>query len=289
MTETPEPSVEARIDLHTHTTASDGSLTPTQLLEAAHESNLSALAITDHDTVDGLAEGRSAADRLAVEFVPGIELNCESDDYHVDILGYFIDAASSALTELLEKIREARVARAKQMVARLQRLGAPIEYSDVAALASGRIVARPHVAQALVACGFVPDVSTAFRSLIGRGGPAYADRYRLAPAQGCQLIRRAGGVPGLAHPIPPDRLRSDPLRLVELLPSLREAGLGALECYYPGYTPKVINRLEVLAAHFGLVPTGGSDYHGPWRPDRPLGCVSVPADTPAKLREQIAR
>jgi 3',5'-nucleoside bisphosphate phosphatase len=279
-----------RIDLHTHTTASDGQLAPADLVAYARERGVGVLGITDHDTVGGIAEARTTGERLGVEVVAGVELNTDLDlagpdgPDHADILGYLVDLADPAFARLLHDIRAARQTRARAMVDRLRALDATITYADVDALAAGGAVGRPHVARALVDSRFVPDIATAFRLYIGRGGPAYADRYRLGAADACRAVRAAGGVPVLAHPVPPANPWSDPLHLRTFLPPLVEAGLGGLECYYPGYTARVKRWLEALAWHFKLVPTGGSDFHGPWRNDREVGMVDLPADTLDRLR-----
>ncbi len=275
------------IDLHTHTTASDGSLTPSELVALAAESGIAVLGITDHDTTDGLGEGMVAAEECGITLVPGVELNCDLEHGHADILGYLIDSEAPELCALLAKIRRARIVRAQSMVERLQALGAPVTYEEVRALAGDGVVGRPHVAQVLVDCGFVADVPSAFREYIGRDGPAYADRYRLTPAGACRIIRGAGGVPSLAHPVPAVNPRSDPLELRKFLPHLVEAGLGGMECYYPGYAGRFVRWLETLADHFGLVPTGGSDYHGQGWDGRRLGETHVPADTFERLRKAV--
>jgi hypothetical protein len=150
-------------------------------------------------------------------------------------------------------------------------------------MAAGGVVGRPHVARALVETGFVPDTVTAFRRWIGRSCPAYVERYRLTPEAGCRAVRSAGGVPALAHPVPRNNPTSDPLRLRHYLPVLVDSGLGGLECYYPGYAGRTSRWLVALADHFGLVPTGGSDYHGPLRPGMALGSVVVPHATVDRL------
>ena len=277
------------IDLHTHTRVSDGELSPGALVSLAAEIGLTVLGITDHDTTEGIPEAVAVAGGLGVTVVPGVELNCDIEiagkSGHADILGYFIDIEDRKLRDLLETILAARDQRARTMVSRLQALGAAIDFEDVAALSGGGAVGRPHVAQALVASGFVPDVATAFHEYIGRDGPAYADRYRLAPVDACRVVRAAGGVPVLAHPVPPGDPWSDPKRLRHFLPPLVDAGLGGLECYYPGYTRRVNRWLGALSHHFGLVPSGGSDYHGAWRIENELGAVEVPPDTVDRLRQ----
>jgi len=271
-------------DLHTHTTASDGSLAPGELVALAADRGLAVLGITDHDTTAGLADARAAAQSLDLTLVDGVELSCDVGQDHMDILGYLIDTEARPFADLLATIRAARKTRARKMVDRLQGLGAAVTMGDVEAIAGGGSLGRPHVAKALVANGFVPDVGAAFDRYIGRDGPAYAERYVLTPAEACHAIRAADGVAVLAHPVPPTRPGADQGRLRRRLEELVDVGLGGLECYYSGYGARVTRWLEALAGHFGLVPTGGSDYHGPWRPDRDLGAVDVPADTLARLR-----
>ncbi|MCB0216550.1 MAG: PHP domain-containing protein [Caldilineae bacterium] len=273
----------SRIDLHTHSRASDGSLRPSELVEAAAVQGVRQLGLTDHDTTDGLAEAAESAARQGIELVTGIELTTDDGERQADILGYFYDPEHAGLREILGRMREARVERAREMVDRLRRLGAELDYAAVAELAGSGVVTRPHVAHAMVASGFVLDVDEAFRRYIARGRPAFVDRYRLTPPAACELIRAAGGVPVLAHPVPNGNPYSDPLRLRSFLPGLVEAGLGGLECYYWRYTRRVNRWLEALAWHHRLVPSGGSDYHGPWRANR-LGAVEVPEGTVERLR-----
>lgn len=274
-----------RVDLHTHTTASDGTLSPRALVALAAEKGLEAVAITDHDTTEGVPEALAAGAELDILVIPGVEINTDTETGHVDVLGYFIDVAHPELQRVLEKIRNARYYRAREMVAKLQHLGCPIRFERVLELAGGGAVGRPHVAQALLEAGYVSSISEAFERYIGRNGPAYADRYRMTPADACRLIRAAGGVPSLAHPVPPEDPLSDPKDLPTLLPELVEAGLAGLECFYPGYPPEATQRLLELAARFDLIPTGGSDFHGATKPEIELGMVDVPPESVAQLRE----
>ena len=272
------------LDLHSHSTASAGSLTPTELVRAAARAGVSHLGLTDHDSMDGIAEAREAALEAGITLVPGVELSTQHDGMTSDLLGYFPDPAHAGLAAHFAATRQERGERAAGMVQQLRRLGADIDLERVQALAPGGLITRPHVAQALVEAGFVLDRAEAFRRYIGRGRPAYVARAKLSPEDGCALLRAAGGVPVLAHPVPPYRAFADPKRLLRLLPRLVEAGLGGLECHYPGYSARTVRWLEVLADHHGLVPTGGSDHHGPWRPHNPLGGVhSVPIDTVERL------
>lgn len=281
--------MSARVDLHAHSTASDGALDPGALVALAAERGLAALALTDHDTTAGVAAARVAGASLGVEIVPAVEIN--TDDQlggHTDILGYFVDVEDLAFQRLLSDIREARYHRAVAMVGKLQGAGAEISLDDVLKHAGDGAIGRPHVARALVEAGFVDNVGAAFKHYIGRDGPAYADRYKLTPAEACAAVRAAGGVPVMAHPVPPHNPYSDPKKLRTYLGPLEEAGLGGLECRYPGYTAKVVRWLEALAAHFGLIPTGGSDFHGPWRAENALGAVEVGYATVVELREAAA-
>jgi len=273
-----------RTDLHTHSTASDGSLSPASLVAAAAEVGLTRLGLTDHDTTDGLSEAAAAAEQFGLELVPGIELSTDDGTKQADILGYFFDLEHAGLRETLEQMRLARIDRAQRMVEKLRGLGADLNYEAVAKMSGEGVVTRPHVAHVLVEIGFVRDVNEAFSRYIARGRPAFVDRFRLTPREACQLIRAAGGVPVLAHPVPNGNPYSDPLGLRSFLPGLVDAGLGGIECYYWRYTVKVNRWLEALAWHFKLVPSGGSDFHGPWRANT-LGSVPVPEETVDRLRE----
>lgn len=271
-------------DLHAHTTVSDGTLTPRELVELAGQMGLAAVGITDHDTTDGVSDALAVGQQLNVWVVPGIELNTDIEAGHVDILGYFIDIKNGELQDMLSRIRDARYYRAQQMVEKLRELGRPISFDRVLELSIEGAVGRPHVALALLEAGYVSTISEAFELYIGRHGPAYADRYRMSPEEACALVRVAGGVPCLAHPVPASDPFSDPKNLGQLLPVLCEAGLGGMECYYPGYTPAVSIWLLELADRFDLIPTGGSDFHGATKPDIQLGMVGVPLEYVERLQ-----
>jgi len=255
------------------------------LVALAAEKGLEAVAITDHDTTDGVPEALAAGEAFGILVIPGVEINTDTETGHVDILGYFLDVEHPELQEVLAKIRNARYDRARKMVEKLRHLGCPIRFERVLELAEGGAVGRPHVAQALLEAGCVSSIREAFDLYIGRNGPAYADRYRMTPAEACQLVRVAGGAPSLAHPVPSEDPLSDPKNLPVLLPELVEAGLAGLECFYPGYPPQVTRRLLDLAMRFDLIPTGGSDFHGATKPEIDLGMVEVPIESVARLRE----
>lgn len=272
-------------DLHAHTTVSDGSLTPQALVALAAEKDLAALGITDHDTTDGIAPAQAAGEEVGVWVVAGVELNTDTDEGHVDILGYFVDITDVAFQDMLSRIRDARYHRARKMVERLGELGVPITFERVLELSTEGAVGRPHVAEALQEAGHVASIGEAFDRYIGRRGPAYVDRYRMSPAEACGLVRQAGGVPSLAHPVNPHCPHVDPDELVALLGDLKAAGLGAIECCYPGYDDATMGWLLDLADRFGLIPSGGSDFHGSPKPHIDLGMTPIPIHYVERLQQ----
>lgn len=275
------------VDLHTHTTASDGSLTPTELVAEAASLAMEVIAITDHDTLAGLAEGLAAGERYKIEVIPGVEINTDVPGGEVHILGYFVDPDDPDLNAELTRLREGRVGRAQKMVEKLQALGAPITWEQVKAIAGEAPVGRPHLAQALVEVGFVASEREAFDKYIGREGPAYVERLRMTPAEATAIIARARGVPVLAHPEPIGAAAEfgSSVDWESSLPELIRAGLRGLEAYYTGYTAVVTERLLALARRFGLIVTGGSDYHGPGRlVSATLGGVYVPLKAVRRLK-----
>ena len=258
------------LDLHTHSTASDGLLPPAQLVALAVERGLRALALTDHDTIAGLPEASAAADAAALRFVPGVELSTQVEAGEVHMLGYFVDTADPALRDALARFRAAREGRAEEMVARLGAAGAPIALERVHAFAAGGSIGRPHVARALIEAGHATSLNEAFERWLVRGRPGYVERFRLTPPDAVRLIRAARGVPVLAHPHSADDLAT-------LLPGLLAAGLQGIECYYGDYDEARKREYLALAQRHGLVATGGTDYHGGGGAHRrPLGSVAIP-------------
>ncbi len=271
-----------KLDLHAHTTASDGRLTPGDLVRLAQQVGLTTLAVTDHDTTAGLPEARAAAATLGLELIPGIEFGCDLPAGEIHILAYLFDAEHPALVARLAWLREGRVERGRAMVARLNALGLPITWERVQAIAGSGSVGRPHVAQALVEAELVAGTDEAFSRYLGWGGPAYVPRRRLTLQSVFDLVRAAGGVTSLAHPA----------RIPALEAQLQEfaaGGLAGLETFYGGYDPATVAALAALAARFDLVPTGGSDYHAREIKDHAmLGAgPRVPHDTVARLRARL--
>ncbi len=270
-----------KIDLHTHSTASDGLYTPAELVQKAREAGLGLIALTDHDTTNGLKEALAAGQANHLEVIPGIEVNTEVPGAEVHVLGYFLDYQQPAFQQMLQTLRDLRVTRAQRMVAKLQSLGINITWERVRELAAGT-VGRPHVAAALVEGGYAASVADAFNRYLGRDGPGYVPRYKLAPTDAIRLINSVHGVAVLAHPAgTPD--------LEKLLPSLCEIDLAGIEVYYGEYDPQTVQYLKKLAECYYLIPTGGSDYHGPGIHPTPLGAREVPEENVARLRALAAQ
>src|SRR5437660_4389744 len=248
------------IDLHVHSVFSDGTFTPRQIVELAVERGLTTVALTDHDTVNGLDEAFSAGDELGVEIVPGIELSTIYEGNGVHVLCYFTDAENPELATELQRLREDRYTRGERMVAKLQELGYPISFERVREIAEGGNIVRPHVAQALVEAGVVPALQEAFSDeLIGSGGRAYVEKHALHPLDALELIHGAGGACVLA---PPGAVRETKPVPATLIDELAEAGLDGIEASHPEHTPEVEAEYVQTALRLGLIWTGSSDCHG---------------------------
>lgn len=244
-------------DLHIHTSASDGVLTPEEIIDIAVEIGLQGIAISDHDTVAGLGRAQQYLDTTSysLDFIPAIELNTDAGEDEVHILGYFIDPENVALNQRLQEIRNSRYHRAEQMVSRLQELGLNITFEQVQALAQGELIARPHIARVLVNNKYATTIRDAFDKYIGRGRPGYVPRYKFLPDEAIELIKNAGGIAVLAHP----GLIKDENKVIEII----NTGIEGLEVFYPEHSPEQIEELLEFARRHRLLITGGSDYHGP--------------------------
>lgn len=256
------------IDLHAHTVVSDGTLTPRALVRLAFERGLSALAVTDHDHVGGIAEARDEGLRLGVEIVSGIELSVEHEGLDVHLLGHLVDETSPALLARLASLRAAREARAARMVERLRALGVAIRLEDVAREAggAGNALGRPHVARAMMRAGAVATIEEAFERYLASGRPAYVPKAKLGAAEAIALVHAAGGVATLAHPVTLPEDRREPV-----VRAFADAGLDGLETDHSKHGPDDARRFRAWARELGLVATGGSDFHGDNKPGVELG------------------
>lgn len=259
------------IDLHAHTTASDGSLTPTALVRLAAERGLSTIAVTDHDTVSGCAEALAAAPAAGVEVVPGIEISVDYPQGEFHLLGYFVDHEDPSFLAQLHRLQDNRVNRNHQMMAKLQAAGLPITMEDVIAEAGGGQIGRPHMAKALVRRGVVGSVQEAFDRYLADGAPCHVPKIKLDPEAAIALIHAAGGVAILAHP---KYLEFPDLASLErAIAAWSAAGLDGIECYYSQHSEAETAAYLAIARRLGLLVSGGSDFHGDSKPDVKLGAV----------------
>ncbi len=279
------------IELHAHSTCSDGMLSPEQLVAEARQMGVTTLALTDHDTTAGVARMQAAATAAGMRGIAGVEVSCEPPpDGTLHMLGYFVDPADAFLEEHLRWIREGRQARNEAIIQRLNQLGVRITMAEVRAYAADYIVARPHFAQCLIDKGYARHKRDAFERYLAKGKSAYVERRRLTAAAGIELIRRAGGVPVLAHPFTL-KLEREPLQV--FVRGLVDSGLGGIECWYPEHSTALRRQYLKLAREFRIVPSGGSDFHGlaahHEKQIHTIGCMPVPAETVSLLEAEARR
>lgn len=257
------------VDLHAHSTASDGSRAPADVVREAKRIGLTAIALTDHDTLDGIAEATTAGAELGVRVVVGVELSAVEDAVETHILGLHL-SDTGALEGRLSQLRDMRRTRAERIVQRLNELGVRVEFSAVLEQAAGGAIGRPHVARAMIAEGWAVDFRDAFDRYLGNGRPAYVGKDRLAVAEAIELIHRARGLAVLAHPAHGGTR--------ERIEAFVREGIDGVEVRHPSHSSEDIARLAGLVEHFSLVPSGGSDWHGAAEGPRTLGIMRVPAD-----------
>ncbi|HEY9228518.1 MAG TPA: PHP domain-containing protein [Gemmatimonadaceae bacterium] len=264
-----EGGAAAFVDLHAHSTASDGSRTPGDVVREAKRVGLSAIALTDHDTLDGIAEAVAAGAEVGVRVVPGVELSAVEGDSETHILGLHL-SDTRELEGRLVSLRDMRRTRAQRIVHRLNELGVRIEFASVLEQASGGAIGRPHVARAMIAEGWAVDFRDAFERYLGNGRPAYVGKERLAITDAIGLIHRAGGLAILAHPAH--------TATRDRIAAFVQQGIDGVEVRHPSHSPEDVARILALVDHFSLVPSGGSDWHGATDGPRTLGMMRVPAD-----------
>ena len=273
------------IDLHSHSTFSDGTTTPEELIILAEQGGLSALALTDHDTTDGLPRFIAAGANSSVQTVPGIELSAEFGETTLHILGYLFDPENADLQTTLKWVREGRSERNVQILEKLNRLGYNLTHDDIRKHSGDDLIGRPHFAAALIEKGHFNRKDKIFQQLLGKGKAAYVDRRRLTPEACVELIRTAGGVAVIAHPGQMKLTSRDLRRLVK---KLKGHGLGGIEVWHPTHKPHQASAFLRICEDFDLVATGGSDFHGALTPDltlgRGFGDLEVPDDVLEKLR-----
>ncbi len=275
------------IDLHVHSTCSDGSETPERIVELAAATGCTAVALTDHDGLAGVLRAQAHAASLGVSFVPGCEVSCAFAPGAMHILSYFVEPGDGPLQAELEQLRRDRARRNEQMVRRLSELGLPITYEQVQAVAGSSVIGRPHFAAVLVANGAATSIEDAFTRLLAKGAPGYVPKARIEPASLLGEATGSGAVTVLAHPF---SLGVDSSALEAVLGELHSAGLSGLECYYARYSPDERAFLVAMARRLDLVATGGSDFHGTFKPDLHIGTGTGDLDVPDQaLRELSAR
>lgn len=274
------------VDLHTHSTSSDGTETPTVVIEAAAAARLSAVALTDHDTLEGIAEAQLAADRLGIELIPGTEISCEWDQGTMHMVVLFLEPGPGPLQERLSEFQEGRSRRNEVIIEKLQQLGMDITYDEVLAEAGEGSVGRPHFAAVMEAKGYVENFRAAFDEYLANGKPGYVSRERLTPETAVQLSRQSGAVPVIAHP---HTLGLDTAsQFAEFYEQMTAIGVAGIEAYYGEYLTVHQHALAATLRGHGLIPSGGSDYHGSYKQGLEVGTgrgwLTVPDEVLAELR-----
>ena len=268
----------SKVDLHIHSTASDGRLSPAEVVRKSAEAGLTVIALADHDTVDGIVPALEAAKAFPrLKVMPCVEISTDVPEGEVHVLGYFIDYTHPELQATLRRMRNSRQERAQGMIAKLRNLGLPVEWERVQEIAGSGSMGRPHLAQAMLEKGYIASIKEAFTKYISWDGPAYVGREKMTPGEAAELILLANGLPVLAHP----STFNDPEAMII---ELKASGLVGIEAYYDGYTAKEISRLVNLADRYGLIITGGSDYHGL---DASAETMIGGADVPIESAEQL--
>jgi predicted metal-dependent phosphoesterase TrpH len=267
-----------KFDLHLHSTASDGRLSPEDVVRTAAKLGLAIISITDHDSVDGIAPALKVAENHPpLRVIPGVECSTDVPRGEVHVLGYFIDYTNPELVIKLAAFRNSRKVRAQKMIDKLAAMGVSIEWNRVEDIAGAGSVGRPHIAQAMLEKGYVPSLKEAFNRYIGREAPAYVEREKMTPEEVVQLITRVGGLAVLAHPADIDDLE-------HLIPRLQRVGLVGIEVYYNNYPLRTTQYLASLAHKHALVATGGSDFHGMDNAtETPIGGVAIPREGVERL------
>ena len=268
----------SQVDLHVHSTVSDGKYSPKDIIEKAAALGLKVISLTDHDSVDGIVPANAAAEIYPdLRLIPGVEISTDTSDGEVHILGYFIDYNSNTLKAALERFRNSRIGRAKGMITRLADLGITIDWERVLELAGEGSIGRPHIARAMQEKGYISSFEEAFDKYIGYGKPAYVERDKMTPSEAVELVLKSEGLPVLAHPFTTGNAE-------KTAGELKQAGLAGIEAYYKDNTPEQTAMMLEMAERYGLLATGGSDFHGiEHGNDAMLGSVDIPLEAAERL------
>lgn len=281
---------EAPIDLHVHTTYSDGTASPSEVVRLAGSAGLRAIAITDHDTLRGNAEAIDEGRKVGVEVVPGVEVSVDMQGGTMHLLGYYVDFNNASLIEVLRGIEEGRHERNEEILGKLGDLGIALDYEEIREAASEGPVGRPHIAQSLVQRGHVTSTREAFDKYLKKGAPAYAERLRFSEAEAIRSIREAGGIAVLGHP---NSLNcGNDKALSAVVKRLVAMGLQGIEAQYPSHSPRIRREIEQLAAQHGILVTGGTDFHGALYPEVSIGFgygdLYIPYSLLEAMKERLA-
>lgn len=274
-------------DLHVHSTCSDGTLTPREVVQLAKDAELAAVAVTDHDTIGGVAEAQAAGRDLGIIVLSGVEISVEYTGKTVHMLGYCFDSAIDRLRAALDRLVAGRHERNRKIVERLNALGLALTYDEVLAEAGGKVVGRPHFARVLLRHGYVASWQEAFDQYLARGAAAYVERLRFSPEDSVRLIREAGGIAVLAHPklVP----LAEGEQIEQVIERLVAAGLQGIECYYSLHSDEETAQYLEIAKRFGLIVTGGTDFHGATKPDTQIGVGHGKLRVPLACAEALMR
>jgi len=268
----------SKVDLHIHSTASDGRYSPQEIVRKAVGLGLEVIALTDHDSVDGIASALEEARKFSqLQFIPGVEVSTDVPSGEVHVLGYFIDYGSEELAAALERFRSSREGRAQGMITKLAELGIHISWERVREIAGSGTVGRPHIAQAMLEKRYINSIKEAFDKYIARDGPAYVEREKMTPVEAVQLILHNRGVAVMSHPFTVPEPEG-------MIAELKAAGMAGIEAYYNSYTSEETGALIAMAKNHGLIVTGGSDYHGlDESHETMMGGVEVPVEAVSRL------
>jgi len=268
-------------DLHLHTSFSDGTWTPEELVLQAQKSGLACLAVTDHDTVEGCARAAAACASVNMEFISGAELTAEHEDTELHVLGYFLDTRNEKLLSEIAKFQVVRQSRIHEMVARVNELGVPLTAESVFALANCKSPGRPHVARAMAKAGFVKNLDEAFERFLKKGRPAWVPKSKISALEAIELVHQAGGLAVMAHP---GLNRTD-----SIIPALVAAGMDGIECFHTKHSTAMSERYLEMADKYNLLVTGGSDCHGFSKGKPLIGTVKLPYDHILKMKERLSK